>query len=82
MKRRDLSKAACLLFQIRAYTDKNKFSENAWSQPISTAIIVGITVTSILLVLVILSFASRLVRNSVLVVRILRGMTQVLDKNL
>jgi len=57
----DLSNADCLLFQIRAYTDADKFSETAWSQPISTdpdntAILVGITVPIVLLVLVLLAF--------------------------
>jgi len=48
-------------FKIRAYTGGDKFSETAWSQPISTdpdntAILVGITVPIILLVLILVSF--------------------------
>ena len=48
-------------FQVRAYTAGDKFSETAWSQPISTdpdntAILVGITVPIILLVLILLAF--------------------------
>ena len=47
--------------QVRAYTSGDKFSETAWSQPISTdpdntAILVGITVPIVLLVLILLAF--------------------------
>ena len=47
--------------QIRAYTAIDKFSETAWSQPISTdpdntAILVGITVPIVLLVVILLAF--------------------------
>lgn len=48
-------------FKVRAYTAVDKFTETAWSQPISTdpdntAILVGITVPIILLVLILLAF--------------------------
>jgi len=48
-------------FKVRAYTSTDKFSETAWSQPISTdpdntAILVGITVPIVLLVLILLAF--------------------------
>jgi len=48
-------------FKVRAYTGGDKFSETAWSQPISTdpdntAILVGIIVPIVLLLLILLSF--------------------------